>query len=77
MAGNAAEWVADWYDRHYYEESPDKNPKGPKTGDRKVLRGGSWEDEPRRIRVTARAIAEPEFSDLTIGFRCAKDSEKK
>jgi formylglycine-generating enzyme required for sulfatase activity len=77
MAGNAAEWVADWYDRYYYEESPGKNPKGPKEGDRKVLRGGSWEDEPRRIRVTARAAAEPDFSDLTIGFRCAKDIKKK
>ena len=77
MAGNAAEWVADWYDRHYYEDSPPRNPKGPKEGDRKVLRGGSWEDEPRRIRVTARATAEPDFSDLTIGFRCAKDIEKK
>jgi len=77
MAGNAAEWVADWYDRHYYEESPEKNPKGPKEGDRKILRGGSWEDEPRRIRVTARSTAELDFSDLTIGFRCAKDIEKK
>ena len=73
MSGNAAEWVADWYDRYYYEDSPEKNPKGPEEGDRKVLRGGSWEDEPRRIRVTARAKAEVEFSDLTIGFRCAKD----
>ncbi len=73
MSGNAAEWVADWYDRYYYEDSPVKNPKGPEAGDRKVLRGGSWEDEPRRIRVTARAKAEVEFSDLTIGFRCAKD----
>ncbi len=77
MAGNAAEWVADWYDRYYYEDSPAKNPKGPKEGDHKVLRGGSWEDEPRRIRVTARAKAEPDFTDLTIGFRCAKDVEKK
>ena len=73
MSGNAAEWVADWYERYYYEDSPEKNPKGPETGDRKVLRGGSWEDEPRRIRVTARAKAEVEFTDLTIGFRCAKD----
>ena len=45
-------------------------------GDRKVLRGGSWEDEPRNIRVTSRATAEPGFSDLTIGFRCAKDAKK-
>ncbi|MGB0911595.1 MAG: formylglycine-generating enzyme family protein [Nitrospirales bacterium] len=73
MSGNAAEWVADWYGRYYYEDSPKKNPQGPESGDRKVLRGGSWEDEPRRIRVTVRAKAEPEFSDLTIGFRCAKD----
>ena len=76
MSGNAAEWVADWYDRYYYEDSPEKNPKGPEKGDRKVLRGGSWEDEPRNIRVTSRATAEPEFSDLTIGFRCAKDAKK-
>ena len=77
MAGNAAEWVSDWYDRDYYEVSPAKNPKGPESGELKGLRGGSWEDEPRRIRVTARSAAEPEFSDLTIGFRCAKDIEKK
>ena len=75
MSGNAAEWVADWYDRYYYEDSPEKNPTGPESGDRKVLRGGSWEDEPRRIRVTSRAKAEPTFSDLTIGFRCAKDAQ--
>ena len=76
MSGNAAEWVADWYDRYYYEDSPEKNPTGPEEGDRKVLRGGSWEDEPRNIRVTSRATAESGFSDLTIGFRCAKDVKK-
>ena len=77
MAGNASEWVADWYDRSYYEESPDKNPTGPAKGERKVYRGGSWEDPPKRLRVTARASAEPNFpidaNDLTIGFRCVKD----
>ncbi|WP_447970685.1 formylglycine-generating enzyme family protein [Nitrospira sp. M1] len=74
MSGNAAEWVSDWYDRYYYEDSPEKNPQGPESGTRKVLRGGSWEDEPRNIRVTARSKAEPEFTDLTIGFRCAKNA---
>ena len=81
MAGNASEWVEDWYDRTYYEESPEKNPPGPKEGERKVYRGGSWEDPPKWLKVTARRSAEPMFpidaNDLTIGFRCAMDVKMK
>ena len=76
MAGNAAEWVADWYDREYYQNSPDKNPQGPSNGDRRVIRGGSWADLPAALRVTARFSAEPEFQDRTMGFRCAKTADK-
>ncbi len=75
MAGNATEWVNDWYDRYYYEDSPAKNPKGPSEGEYKVLRGGSWEDQPTNLRVTARAKGEVDYQDLTTGFRCAKDAE--
>lgn len=79
MAGNAAEWVADWYDKDYYEVSPYRNPKGPEKGENKVIRGGSWEDAPARLRVTSRASAAPDFpieaNDLTIGFRCAMDAK--
>jgi formylglycine-generating enzyme required for sulfatase activity len=71
MAGNAAEWVSDWYDRDYYQNSPKKNPTGPTKGEKRVLRGGSWADLPLALRVTARISAEPEFEDRTIGFRCA------
>ncbi len=71
MAGNASEWVADWYDREYYQKSPEKNPTGPAQGDKRVLRGGSWADLPAALRVTARFSAEPEFEDRTVGFRCA------
>jgi sulfatase modifying factor 1 len=74
MAGNAAEWVSDWYDRDYYQNSPQKNPTGPPTGEKRVLRGGSWADLPLALRVTARVSAEPEFEDRTIGFRCAMDA---
>ena len=74
MAGNAAEWVADWYDRDYYQNSPKKNPTGPAQGEKHVLRGGSWADLPLALRVTARVSAEPEFEDRTIGFRCAMNA---
>jgi formylglycine-generating enzyme required for sulfatase activity len=76
MAGNASEWVADWYDREYYQQSPEKNPTGPAKGEKRVLRGGSWADLPPALRVTARFSAEPEFEDRTIGFRCAMASGK-
>lgn len=76
MAGNASEWVNDWYDRYYYEESPPKNPLGPAEGEFKVIRGGSWEDQPVNLRVTARSKGEVDFQDLTTGFRCAKDVDK-
>jgi sulfatase modifying factor 1 len=76
MAGNAAEWVADWYERDYYRKSPDKNPTGPANGDKHVLRGGSWADLPTALRVTARFSAEPDFEDRTVGFRCAMNATK-
>ena len=76
MAGNAAEWVADWYERDYYQKSPERNPSGPMTGEKRVLRGGSWADVPSALRTTARFSAEPNFEDRTIGFRCAADRQK-
>ncbi len=76
MAGNASEWVADWYSREYYQKSPEKNPTGPAQGDKRVLRGGSWADLPAALRVTARFSAEPEFEDRTVGFRCAMTAGK-
>ena len=76
MAGNASEWVADWYDREYYQKSQDKNPTGPSEGEKRVLRGGSWADLPAALRVTARFSAEPDYEDRTIGFRCAMTAAK-
>jgi formylglycine-generating enzyme required for sulfatase activity/TolB-like protein len=41
LAGNVTEWVADWFDPHYYRYGPKSNPKGPNGGREKVIRGGS------------------------------------
>ncbi|MDP1946381.1 MAG: formylglycine-generating enzyme family protein [Nitrospirota bacterium] len=76
MAGNAAEWVADWYGRDYYQKSPEQNPGGPATGEKRVIRGGSWADLPAALRVTARFSAEADYEDRTIGFRCAMNVTK-
>ena len=73
LAGNALEWVSDWYDENYYANSPIKNPenKNPSNFLGRVLRGGSWKKPPLKVRNTMRYTLLPSLSDNTIGFRCA------
>ncbi len=83
LAGNAREWVQDWYDPAYYATSPPESPQGPSqpltrvdnsrsaTGF-KVLRGGSFDSEPEELRASWRDYDEPNLAaDNT--FRCAHD----
>lgn len=39
MSENTHEWVQDWFDEDYYKKSQLKNPSGPDTGTKKVMRG--------------------------------------
>lgn len=74
MAGNAAEWVQDWFGPDYYTIMPDRNPPGPTTGRYKVVRGGSWKSNPTMLRTATRGGALPDQQAPTVGFRCAQTS---
>ena len=71
MAGNAWEWVNDWYSRTYYSSSPASNPPGPASGTYKVLRGGSWGSVNDFLRVAYRNYEFLTSREYVIGFRCA------
>ncbi|MBN1306633.1 MAG: SUMF1/EgtB/PvdO family nonheme iron enzyme [Chitinispirillaceae bacterium] len=70
MYGNAAEWCADWYDVAYYGNTPEEDPRGPKTGKLKVVRGGGWSSDGNGLRSSNRMAYNPELRLNTIGFRC-------
>jgi len=74
LAGNAWEWVADRYDEHYYQNSPERNPSGPSIGPLRVLRGGAWNSRPTVLASTNRNAYPPAARRNDIGFRCARST---
>ena len=74
MAGNVAEWVSDWYIENYYTRSSADNPSGPPEGSVRAYRGGSFANQPDKIRTTRRAYDAPGYVSSSLGFRCAQDT---
>jgi formylglycine-generating enzyme required for sulfatase activity len=76
MAGNAWEWVADWYDASYYAVSPPHNPQGPESGTYRIMRGGSCYYQASYLRSARRAwmLPSPRDSNNSGAFRCVVSS---
>lgn len=71
MHGNLFEWCSDW--KADYDIAPAVDPQGPKDGDKKVLRGGSWGNGGVETRCADRGAAAPANKADYFGFRVVLD----
>ncbi len=69
MSGNVWELCQDWYGNDYYATSPHLNPIGPASGDKRVLRGGSWMHDARDCRSASRVNLSPSRRVYGTGVR--------
>ncbi len=69
MSGNVWELCSDWYAGDYYDKSPVKDPTGPKSGARRVGRGGCCRSCSDRCRSADRDDFTPDSGYYGLGFR--------
>jgi formylglycine-generating enzyme required for sulfatase activity len=75
VSENVHEWCADWFSREFYCGSPERNPQGPGTGQRRASRGGSWRHHVRVSRCAARSSIPPAFQYADYGFRLVRENQ--
>jgi len=75
MRGNVAEWVQDYYEPTYYSDSPAADPKGPPSGEARVVRGGSFHSYPWLTRVSLRSVFPETYEYYDLGFRVVREKQ--
>ncbi len=79
MHGNVWQWCNDFYQVDYYQQAPEKDPRGPEAGETKVVRGGAWKFSADSCRSGYRYNENPGYADVCFGYdiygvRCVRNA---
>jgi formylglycine-generating enzyme required for sulfatase activity len=73
MHGNVWEWTSDWYAPYDDRATANIDPHGPASGEKRVIRGGSWYFDADSARCALRYTHAPRDKGFSLGFRVAAD----
>ncbi len=78
MSGNVWEWTNDYFSDRYYQVSPKYNPKGPRTGKERLVRGGGYGYNVDYLRCAFRGKHyNPEHTSTLFGLRLVWSKKNK
>ena len=72
LSGSVHEWCLDWHADAYYSVTPERNPRGPEGGMRRVSRGGAWRHQYPWSTVAHRSSLPPLLRYSDYGFRIVR-----